>query len=98
MSESANERPSLLFRDAFGDPVRALDRAEWAADIDGSLLLAHGVEHGIFNLLRFGGQSQMRQHHRAGQDCADRVGDIFACQERSRTVHWLEHRSASRMN
>src|SRR5271165_5608311 len=52
----------------------------------------------MLDLLRFSIEAEMRQHHRARQNRAHRVGDVLAGNLRGGTVHWFEHRRASGTN
>src|SRR5271165_1016892 len=80
------------------NPVRALARAQSAANIERHLLLADSIQYCRFDLLRFSIECQVRQHHRAGENRAHGIGEILARDRRGRAVYRLEHRGASGMD
>src|SRR5271166_7154693 len=83
---------------ALRDPPCAVARAERAADIERHLLLADSIQYCRFDLLRFSIESQVRQHHRAGENRAHGIGEVLARDRRGRAVYRLEHRGASGMD
>ena len=56
------------------------------------------VDHRALDRLRFAVVAEVLEHHRGGEDRADRIGDVFPRVLRRAAVNRLEERHASGMN
>ena len=87
-------RPFLrdfLRRDRVKDPVACFAGAQRTAYILRGLLLAHRLQNRGFDLICFFRKLQMPQHHCRGQNCAERIGLVLACDRWGRSVDRLKH-------